>query len=490
VDSSLHLAGFLSALALSAALVRLCIPLALRLRLVDRPGHRKIHRRPVPYLGGAGLFAALALAFGVSQLFFDRPGSAHSPSLAVLLTALAGAALGLADDIHNLTPRMKFLVQAGLALAFSWLAFRFEVLHLPGFQPLDLGWLCVPFTAFFIIAVANGMNMVDGSDGLCASSAVMSLLLAGLAAWTTDQPQLSLLALSACGAGLGFLVWNRAPARIYLGDAGSQGLGFLLACTLVALGQDLHPPAFFAGGRGAQPFHYQVILAVLLAGFPALEVTLSVLRRGLQGRHLFRGDQGHLHHRLARAGLSSLGVARSAAAYSLLSGGVALAILLREKGIAVLLAMGLVGLLGLVLSHLGYARFLQRRWLDERRPHFAVAIHFHALQCARLQLAAGVDEVQALVVQACREFGAVRCVLSLPARGGAKAWTWSWQLAGASETPGALERVRLRGVGSAAWLLGPLAAEPELEMEVRVLMSEFMAKALERAQELGPEAGR
>jgi UDP-GlcNAc:undecaprenyl-phosphate GlcNAc-1-phosphate transferase len=485
----LYLLGALAALLLAVGLTGFAIPLAYRVRAFDRPGHRKTHRHLVPYLGGCAVF--LALAVPLLLLSWGRARSLSLPALWVCLApAFLAMVLGLIDDLRDMRALVKLTLQAAMALAFSLFAYRFQILHIPGLPPMDLGWTAVPVTTFFILAVVNGSNMIDGSDGLYASASAASFACAALAAGGQTQRSLALLASCASGACVGFLAWNRPPARIYLGDAGSQGLGFLLACILVALGAG-EPGARLAapGGQAWQPYHYQLLLAVLIAGYPALEVMLSVLRRGLQGRHLFRGDQGHLHHRLSRLGLSRFGIAAAAAGFNLLCGGIALAVLGHEKGQALVLALVLAGLLGLALPWLGYAHFFQRRWLQERRPSFAMADHFAAMQSAKLELAQDAGEVLALLVQVCHEFGFARCRLSLPQRlAGGLGWVWDWRCIGQEQHQGLLEHVQVHAVGSAAWISTVRDGEAEVMMESRVLSSELMVKVLKRIHCLLPQA--
>jgi UDP-GlcNAc:undecaprenyl-phosphate GlcNAc-1-phosphate transferase len=493
---------FLMAAILAAAFGKRCILLATRWRLIDRPGHRKSHKKPVPYLGGLALFAsvvvtlpALLLAGGVPE----RPGFSWMSLLSCVVPALFACAIGLWDDIVDIPARYKFLAQAALAFTFSQFAYRFSVFHVPGFPPLALDpAVATVLTSFFILAVVNGFNMIDGSDALCLGVSMTTLLLLSVAAEWQNQPHLVVLALTGAGACLGVLYWNRPPARIYSGDAGSQGLGFLVACLLAALGSG-EPGRFFSDIPDAtqrQPYHFQFVVALLLAGLPALEVLLTVARRGLQGRSLGRADQGHMHHRLARIGLSPLAIAVAAILSSLLSGGIVLSYLVGDKGLATLLVIPFVALLSLGLQKLGYTRFFQRRWLDDRRPHFAVATHFANMQSAKLKLALNREETLALVAQACHEMGVRECRITLRDESYTfKRWTWTWLdplpallPARLENKPSVWDRVRLTNTRNhASWTMDNDEREIELTMNVRVLMVEFMRRALERLVELAPK---
>jgi len=182
-------------------------------------------------------------------------------------------------------------------------------------------------------------------------------------------------------------------------------------------------------------------------------------------------------------------IALAAMLVNLLSGGVALAFLAGEKGLAVLLSLPLAALLGLGLHSLGYMRFLQRGWMDDRRPHFAIAAHFAALQTAKLKLAVSREEALALLEQICLEFGARECRVSLKdASNDSVPWTWHWTDPDSSLTQASvLDRIRLAATRNhASWSLDNDDREPELNMNLRVLMVEFMHPLLERLVELAP----
>ena len=296
---------FLAALVFSLVLTPLFTHLARRLRIVDRPAHRKTHREPVSFLGGGAVFLAFIPAL-LLTLFFSKDLNYlltfHGLAKAfVILSASLGVGLvGLWDDIRNLRPRYKLMGQLVFALAFAFFGFRFEVLHLPGLPPVHLGLLAVPLTVFWILSVVNAFNLVDGLDGLATTVAAGSLtLLAGAAAIVGNSMEL-VLAVGALGAVLGFLPFNWRPASIYLGDAGSGGLGMFLACSLVALGQSYGQAPAGANQYFGQPFFYQLFIATLLVAYPAIEISLSVARRLLHGRSIASADRGHIHHRLLK----------------------------------------------------------------------------------------------------------------------------------------------------------------------------------------------
>jgi UDP-GlcNAc:undecaprenyl-phosphate GlcNAc-1-phosphate transferase len=492
--SLLFALAFFAPLALALALTPLSMSLAWRLGLVDRPSHRKSHQRPVPYLGGVALFAALDLALAAAA-WLPRAvwpeGASLRSVLACLLPAMLGVALGLWDDLRDIRASHKFLIQGLAALAFSAFAYRIQVLHLPGFHAIILGpFLAIGVTTFFILAVVNGFNMIDGLDGLCTASSLVTLLMLAVASATYGQAHLVLLSLAGAGACLGFLAWNCAPASSYLGDAGSQGLGFLSAGMILALGAA--DPSPYSTAVLQTPFHYQMVVTLLLAGYPAAEVLLTVLRRGMQGRSLARADQGHLHHRMLRLGLNPGSIVVIVIAFNLFCGGIVLSFLDGQKGLAVLLSLALTALMALALQQLGFTRLLQRRWLDARRPHFAVAQHYVAMQSLKVALAQNMGEVFLLISQVSTELGMERVTVDLrdiQSRRASHHWSWTRTIAlgqplvpAEGEALGPTDQHLLnKARGVATWDFEKAGgAEQELEMDTRVLMAEFMRQAIER----------
>jgi UDP-GlcNAc:undecaprenyl-phosphate GlcNAc-1-phosphate transferase len=424
--------------------------------------------------------------WNIPGLVFGVPAVIAEP-VPGLAAGLGAMILGLIDDMRDVRARYKLLGQLGLATAFSYFVARFGYLHVPGIAPVPLGLLSVPLTVFFIVAVVNGFNMVDGSDGLATVCAATGSLMLAAAAWQQGQTGLALLGLLITAASVGFLFWNLPPARIYLGDAGSQGLGMLLACAVVTLGAK--PGRYYPRLDDAiDPFNYRIVVAMLLVGFPALEVTLTVVRRAMQGRSLGRGDQGHMHHRLLRVGAPKLLVVIAAGAFSLLTGGMALAFLAQMKGLAAVLALVLTGSLGAGIVLLGYLRLFQRNWLDERRPHFAIARHFVSLQLLKLGLANTLHETLLIVMQTCREMGVEYCRAAIrPKEPLALGWSWNWRRDTnvADVAKGLVERTKSEDrKAQMVWALDAQGDEPELEMEQRVLMAEFMREALHHLQVL------
>ena len=265
---------------LSVALLR---PISARLGLVDHPDIRKDHVGAIPLIGGIAIW----FAFAMSLLFVGM-----TPKLAILI--LSGGLLmlvGAVDDAKDLPPRLRLLLHIVAALIMcvfgGVVVVTLGEILIPGTE-LNLGIVAIPFTVFAVVAMVNAANMSDGLDGL--SGLQLFIPLAGLAVLsgiTGDQEHfLPLLAI--CGCLLGFLFFNlRTPwrdrATIFLGDAGSNFLGMLLAWFLIDMSQ----------GSDAVLQPVAVLWFALLLIYDTVEV---VARRMLRGKSPFAADREHLHH--------------------------------------------------------------------------------------------------------------------------------------------------------------------------------------------------
>lgn len=338
-------------LSLLAALV--FVPLvrdgARRLRWTDQPdGERKLHARPTPTVGGVALVAAFAVGVNGMQLLAPLFGAEHlvsvlAPPWAVMLGAGLVAALGLLDDLLDLGYRTKLAGQAAAA-ALVWLS-GLRVTLFDGVLGDGVAGLVVSavLTVAWVVTVANAVNLVDGRDGLAGGLVVLAFAgLAGAHVIRSGDTGGLLLVAAALGALLGFLRYNAPPASIFMGDSGSLFLGYLLAA--YALRGTAHP----------QPALALAVPAVAL-GLPLLDALVTVARRLVHRRPLFRPDRDHIHHRVA-ARLSER-------AAGLLLGGIGLALALAAVAIAASPVPVAVGVLagvgvgaGALLYWLGYLR--------------------------------------------------------------------------------------------------------------------------------------
>jgi UDP-GlcNAc:undecaprenyl-phosphate/decaprenyl-phosphate GlcNAc-1-phosphate transferase len=245
----------------TAAAVPVCIRLARRWGVIDRPGPLKTQKTAVPYLGGVAVFAGLIVGGWVG-----RP--------VVLIPVAVAAAVGVYDDRFGLPAPLRLAAQVGVGAIIA----AIQPVHLPG-------WVGVPLVMAVSVVLINGFNLLDGLDMLAAGVALAASV--GFAVVTHGPARL--LAGSLIGALAAFLWSNRPPARIYLGDGGSYLLGASMTVLLT-----------YAWGVGVDDAHGVIALALLVV--PIAEVACAAIRRGRSGRSLMAGDRSHPYDLLVARG--------------------------------------------------------------------------------------------------------------------------------------------------------------------------------------------
>lgn len=323
---------------------------ALSLGLLDAPGGRKVHAHPTPRLGGVALFLGTqcALVPGFLLLFLLGIPPAR-PIVGIWIGGTIMFAAGLFDDLRGLSPRGKFAAQAAAgSLAFLF-GFRIEVLAWGTADVLHLGWFAFPLTLFWIAAVTNAFNLIDGLDGLASGMGLVALVAICTTAVILGRYETAFVALSLAFALLGFLRYNFNPAQIFLGDSGSLFVGFMLAALSVRGAMQ---------GVAAIP----IVLPLSVLALPLFDTCLAIARRWLRGVSFAEADARHIHHRLLALGMTHrravlvlYGIAAVVAAVGV-SG--TLTPFLATRGVVLLALWILLGLLlGIGMRQLGYHEF-------------------------------------------------------------------------------------------------------------------------------------
>lgn len=297
---------FFGSILASAVVVGLSIRYAENIGYVDAPdGERKQQVRPIPKSGGLAVALVFTIAALVTLLFMG-PSSHRDDAVSILLAALFAAALGFADDRQPLSPGIRLAAQAAIA-ALIWVGgSRITVTH--------VYWLDFALTVVWVLAIVNGLNLLDNSDGLAGSTAAVTSGAATVIAILAGQYWIAPFGAAVCGVSLGFLLHNWFPARVYLGDAGAYFLGVLLAVLVIRL----------------QPSEVNdlvgVLVAVSLVALPLLDTSFVVVRRLRRGVHPFTAGRDHLSHEVQNRGAS---IPLSVALLQLISiGGAVVAVLL------------------------------------------------------------------------------------------------------------------------------------------------------------------
>ena len=307
-------------LALALILTPLVIRLALKVNAIDQPDKRKVHKRPIPRLGGlavAGSFLiSIGLLFVIIPEFFPAViPFTFQPEASVLFSVAAGAVLliillGVRDDVKPLSPGFKFVIQI-VAATFAWFAgFNITFVGDPfGTGIINLEQLSLPLTVLWIVGVTNAFNLIDGLDGLASGTAIIALTAIGMISIIHGQLEIVLFCLILGSATLGFLWYNSHPARIFLGDSGSLFLGFILA--LLSIHSYTKSSTSFA-----------IFVPIFALGLPIIDTLLAMTRRFLSWflpekyseadklsfkkilHSIFQPDKSHIHHQLLQHGLS------------------------------------------------------------------------------------------------------------------------------------------------------------------------------------------
>ncbi len=289
----------------SLAATWLCKRIAVQFGIVDKPDDLvKTHKEPIAYLGGIGMLIGLTVGI-LSGIAFLKDEEFFGLALKWLLGILAGGAIacfvGLADDIFDIKPRQKILGQVAAAVVLVLVGIM-PTLHyftdlLNWQMPADLeAALGIPIVIIFVLGATNSLNLLDGLDGLCAGvtaiiTIALLLLAMHLATWGASDvgdPVRIIICLGLVGGVCGFLPFNRYPAKIFMGDAGSMLLGFVVAALMILFAEEI--PRWW-------------MASVVVFGLPILDTAVALARRLLNHRPLFVSDRGHIYDQMIDRGI-------------------------------------------------------------------------------------------------------------------------------------------------------------------------------------------
>jgi len=352
--------AFVVAFVVAVALTPLTARLGRRVGAVDQPRERGLSEHPTPLLGGLAILAAVLVA---SLIFLDSGVGEDEKTRGILAGAIIVTLVGALDDRFDLPAAVKFIGQIIAATIPVLAGVEVSNITLPFIGAVDLGSAGAPLTVIGIVFVINVVNFSDGVDGLAAGVCAISAVAFSVIAFDLGRGSAAVLAAIIAGSAAGFLVFNFHPAKVFMGDAGSNLLGLLLACVAV---------------EGA--VKTQVVLALvfplLVLAVPFLDTTFVVLKRLKYGRPVYVADQSHFHHRMNRIGFSQRKTVLYLYAWTMLVAGFAVALRfvpysdgagqLNLAWSLVLVAVGLVVLaasvyLVYVLEILKFRRLRERR---------------------------------------------------------------------------------------------------------------------------------
>ena len=302
------------------ALTPIMRKLAIRIGAVDAPNmSRKVQVEPVPYLGGVAIVIGVFVATYTTVFIKDKNIGLAST---VLIPALIMAIMGLFDDLRGLPPWPRLISQTLVGLIVAGILIATDTIGTPS----HIFLVDAVITTLWIVGVCNSINFFDNLDGGAAGTVVVISVFTFLIAYDQGQLMISALSIVTAGATAGFLIWNRPPAKIYMGDAGALFLGIIVAVLTIRLRPDIHP------------MWKSLSIPLYLMAVPILDTTVAVSSRLSRGISPFTGGRDHLSHRLMRKGLHRRTAAISLWALAGVYGSVAYAIYLGQNSALIILA--------------------------------------------------------------------------------------------------------------------------------------------------------
>lgn len=261
------------------------IKFAIKIGATDKPNHRKVHQKLMPRLGGLAIFIGVVVGYFVAGLQDER----------VLTISVGGClviALGIFDDIFELSAKVKFLAQIVIAGLIVSSGLTIEFITIPFVvEKMQLGIFAYPITVFWIVGITNAINLIDGLDGLAAGISSICLAAIAILAGLSGKSLILIVAVIVLASTLGFLFYNFHPAKIFMGDTGALFLGYCIA-VLSLLGLYKSVTLF------------SIIIPIIILGVPVFDTAFAIIRRLINKQPISAPDKSHLHHRIMALGLS------------------------------------------------------------------------------------------------------------------------------------------------------------------------------------------
>lgn len=287
------LGSFVAAMLITMMVIPQIIRISGKYNLMDKPNQRKMHKNPIPTLGGAGFFAGFIL---VTLFWLIVRGQISD--LVLLVAMLILFVMGIFDDLRDLSAKFKFLVQTLVAIVIAFYGFKIESLNgvfgIYEMHPV----IQYGFTVFLIVGLVNAFNLIDGIDGLAGGLAFMNAMAMGTILLFQDNILYSTMAFTFAGALLGFLVFNFNPAKIFMGDTGSLIVGFLMAL----LGIMVIKGGYTLAGEHPSKTASLTVVIVGIMLLPVYDTLRVFTERILKKKSPFSPDKTHVHHLLIETG--------------------------------------------------------------------------------------------------------------------------------------------------------------------------------------------
>jgi UDP-GlcNAc:undecaprenyl-phosphate GlcNAc-1-phosphate transferase len=278
---------FFTAFVLSFFFTPVARQLAFKLGILDIPkDDRKVHKEPIPYLGGAAIYASAIF----TMLIFSE---LDKTSVSIMIGGTVVFLIGLIDDIKDISPKLKLAGQiiAAMIAVYGGAKINYITNPIPGYNVIYLEHFATPISILWIVGITNTINLVDGLDGLASGVAAISASTMMFMASISGFDYILLECAVIAGSSLGFLPYNFNPAKIFMGDTGSLFLGYMLA--VISILGFLKTVTLAA-----------IIIMVLVLGIPLFDTFFAIVRRIRNKKPIMEADRGHVHHRLLAKGFT------------------------------------------------------------------------------------------------------------------------------------------------------------------------------------------
>ncbi|HQN74023.1 MAG TPA: MraY family glycosyltransferase, partial [bacterium] len=328
------------------------IKIGIKHGFVDKVDQRKIHQGVIPRIGGIGiamgtLFPLFLLYFYnnfVSQTLF---GSIENV-VVIIFGGLSISILGLFDDIKGLPAKFKFLFQIALAVIAIYCGFSINAMSTP-WGVVQLGWVGHFITVLWIVGIINAFNLIDGMDGLSSGVSFFACITIMSLSIVNGYMFVALVSAALAGAVVGFLVYNFNPAKIFMGDAGSMFIGYVLAVLSLKNQSKGHTIV-------------SMLVPIIAMGLPILDTTLAFLRRFLRNQSIFSADKQHIHHILLSKGLNQRKVVFMLYGISVVFTALAMLLIFQKDVEAFLVIVVFSIVVFVIVSKLGYTEMFYSRF--------------------------------------------------------------------------------------------------------------------------------
>ncbi|MDQ0218443.1 undecaprenyl/decaprenyl-phosphate alpha-N-acetylglucosaminyl 1-phosphate transferase [Peribacillus cavernae] len=258
--------------------------LAVKIGATDKPNSRKVHTKLMPRLGGLAIFIGVAVGYFISGLYNEHIYS-------ITLGGVLIIALGILDDKYELSARIKLAGQIIVAFLIAQSGLTIDFLYIPFVDKIDVGFLSIPLTIIWIVGITNAINLIDGLDGLAAGISSICIGTIAFMAAMNGNILIFTIAMVVLASTLGFLFYNFHPAKIFMGDAGSLFLGYIISIlSLLGLYKSVTLFSF--------------VVPIIILGVPVFDTSFAIIRRIVNKKPISAPDKSHLHHRIMALGIS------------------------------------------------------------------------------------------------------------------------------------------------------------------------------------------